>query len=201
MKPTLNVYGLPRFAETKELAGATVVVIAVLRAATTIVYALDAGAREIIPCLDISDALALAEKYDDDEIVLGGEREGLAIDGFQLGNSPDEYSADRVGGKTVIFTTTNGTRAMSHARTARDIYIASFVNASAASAKLLDREKIEILCAGTDGAISEDDVLLAGLLVDRIQRQSAEAYLPNAQAVTAREFWLHAFASPQTIGA
>jgi phosphosulfolactate phosphohydrolase-like enzyme len=72
---------------------------------------------------------------------------------------------------------------------------------SAIVTKLLERKKIDILCAGTDGRVSEDDVLLAGMLVDRIQRQSGDAYLPNAQAITAREFWLHAFAVPQVIGA
>ncbi len=62
MKPTLNVYALPKFVEPEELAGSTAVVIDVLRAATTIAYALDAGAREVIPCLEIADALALAEQ-------------------------------------------------------------------------------------------------------------------------------------------
>ena len=61
MKPTLNVYGLPRFVEPEELVGGTAVVIDVLRAATTIAYALDAGARQVIPCLEVSDALAEGE--------------------------------------------------------------------------------------------------------------------------------------------
>jgi 2-phosphosulfolactate phosphatase len=201
MKPTLNVYGLPRYVAPEELAGGAAVVIDVLRAATTVAYALDAGAKEIIPCLEISDALAWAKKFDEDDIVLGGEREGLPIDGFQLGNSPEEYTADRVGGKTVIFTTTNGTRAMRHARAAEAIFVAAFVNASATAAKLLERPKIDILCAGTDGRISDDDVLVAGLLVDRLQRLTGDAFLQNGQAITAREQWLHAFATPQTIGA
>ena len=201
MKSILNVYALPRYVEPEELAGGTAIVIDVLRAATTIAYALDAGATEVIPCLEVSDALALAERFDDDEIVLGGEREGLPIDGFQLGNSPEEYSADRVGGKKVIFTTTNGTRAMDRARRADVIFIAAMVNASATAAKLLEREKIDILCAGSDGRVTEDDVLLAGMLVDRIQRQSGDVYQQNAQAITAREFWLGAFAVPQAIGA
>ena len=201
MKSILNVYALPRYVEPEELAGGTAIVIDVLRAATTIAYALDAGATEVIPCLEVSDALALAERFDDDEIVLGGEREGLPIDGFQLGNSPEEYSADRVGGKKVIFTTTNGTRAMNHARRANRIFVAAFVNASATVAKLLEREKIHIICAGANGRVTEDDVLLAGMLVDRIQRQSGDVYQQNAQAITAREFWLGAFAVPQALGA
>lgn len=201
MKPILNVYGLPRFVDPEELIGGTAVVIDVLRAATTIAYALDAGAREVIPCLEVSDALAQAEKFSPDDIVLGGERDGVAIEGFQLGNSPEEYTPDQVGGKTVIFTTTNGTRAMIHARQADEILVASFVTASAIVAKLVDREKVHILCAGTDGRISEDDVLVAGLLVDRIQRQAGMVYQQNAQAMTAREYWLNAFALPQSLGA
>ena len=201
MKPTLNVYALPRLVEAEELAGGTAVVIDVLRAATTIAYALEAGAAQVIPCREISEALALAQRFPADEIMLGGERDGLPIDGFQLGNSPEEYSPDRVAGKTVIFTTTNGTRAMAHARAADEVLVAAFVDASAIVARLLDREKIGILCAGTDGHISEDDVLLAGLLVDRLQRQGGMAYQQNGQAITAREFWLNSFALPQALGA
>jgi 2-phosphosulfolactate phosphatase len=201
MKPTLSVYALPRLVEPEELAGGAAVVIDVLRAATTIAYALEAGAAQVIPCREISEALALAERFPADEVVLGGEREGLPIDGFQLGNSPEEYSPDRVAGKTVIFTTTNGTRAMDHARQADEVLVAAFVDASAIVAQLLGREKISILCAGTDGHISEDDVLLAGLLVDRIERQAGRASQQNGQAITAREQWLHSFALPQALGA
>lgn len=79
--------------------------------------------------------------------------------------------------------------------------VASFVNAAAIVTKLLDCENISILCAGTDRLISDDDVLLAGLLVDRLQRQAGMVYQQNAQALTARETWLGAFALPQALGA
>jgi len=201
MKPILNVYALPRYVEPVELAGGTVVVIDVLRASTTIIYALDAGAREVVPCLEIADARKLAEQLPFDEIVLGGEREGILIDGFDLGNSPEDYTPDRVEGKTVIFTTTNGTRAMIHARMADEVLIGAFVNAGAIVDRLMNREKVCIVCAGTDGRISEDDALVAGLLVDRLQRRGGIVYQQNAQAITAREFWLNAFALPQALGA
>jgi 2-phosphosulfolactate phosphatase len=201
MRPTLNVYALPKLVEAEELAGSATAVIDVLRASTTIVYALEAGARQVIPCLEIADALALAEQLAAEDVVLGGERAGVAIECFQLGNSPEEYSADRVGGKTVVLTTTNGTRAMVHARQAELVLVASFPNAAAIVAKLLDYENISILCAGTDGLISDDDVLLAGLLVDRLQRQAGMVYQLNAQALTARETWLSTFALPQALGA
>jgi 2-phosphosulfolactate phosphatase len=201
MKPILNVYALPRFVEPEELAGGTAVVIDILRATTTIAYALEAGAVEVIPCLQLTDALAAAKQFSPDEIVLGGERDGVAIEGFDLGNSPEEYSSDRVAGKTVIFTTTNGTRAMTRTRSAKETFVASFVNLSAVVSQLILRENIHVLCAGTDGAITEEDILFAGLLADQIIRRSGVAFDMNAQAVTAREFWLNAFTVPQTIGA
>jgi 2-phosphosulfolactate phosphatase len=200
MKPTLSVYALPRLVEPEDLAGGAAVVIDVLRAATTIAYALDAGAVEIIPCLEVADALALAERFPADRVVLGGERDGLPIDGFQLGNSPEQYCPARVAGKTIIFTTTNGTRAMAHAQAAREVLVAAFVNVSAVVARLLRWEKISILCAGTDGHHSEDDVLLAGLLVDRLQRQGGVVYQQNGQAIAARELWLDSFPLPQALG-
>jgi 2-phosphosulfolactate phosphatase len=200
MQPILNVYALPHYVDPKEFVESTAVVIDVLRAGTTIVYALEAGASEIIPCLDVRDALAFATKRDADDFVLGGERDGVAIEGFHLGNSPEEYTPDRVGGKTILFTTTNGTRAMVHARAADAIFIAAFVNAEAVVEKLLDSDKICILCAGTDGRVGEDDVLVAGMLVDRIQRQRGMIYRQNAQAITSREFWLNAFPLPHALG-
>lgn len=201
MRPTLNVYALPRFVEPEEMAGGTAVVIDVLRSATTIVHALDAGAKEVIACLEVTDALALAEHYPPDHFVLGGERGGSLIEGFHLGNSPGEYTPDRVGGKTVLLTTTNGTRAMVHARQAEEVVVAAFVNASAVVRRLLDREHVHILCAGTRGKLSEDDILLAGLLVERLQRQGGMVYQQNAQAITARELWLNSFVLPQALGA
>jgi 2-phosphosulfolactate phosphatase len=201
MKPTLNVYALPNLVAAEDLAGGSAVVIDVLRATTTIAYALDAGAKAIAPCLTISDALVLAKQLSPDEVVLGGERDGAPIDGFDLGNSPDEYTPDRVEGKTVIFTTTNGTHAIRHAKAAEEVLLASFVNADAIARRLFDREHIHILCAGTDGKISQDDVLLAGMLVERLQREGGIVYQQNGQAMTARETWLHAFSLPQSLGA
>ncbi|HYW81106.1 MAG TPA: 2-phosphosulfolactate phosphatase, partial [Thermoguttaceae bacterium] len=117
MTPTLNVYALPRLVDPEKLAGGTAVVIDVLRASTTIVHALESGAREIIPCSDVGEARAIASQLSAGEFVLGGEREGLPIDGFDLGNSPSEYLPHRVEDKAVVFTTTNGTRAISQVRT------------------------------------------------------------------------------------
>jgi 2-phosphosulfolactate phosphatase len=90
---------------------------------------------------------------------------------------------------------------MADAREADEVLIAAFVNASAVARQLYDKQHVAIVCAGTDGRIGNDDVLLAGLLVERLQRAGAMAYRQNAQAMTARETWLHAFALPQALGA
>jgi 2-phosphosulfolactate phosphatase len=198
---TLNVYALPRLAEPKELAGGTVVVIDVLRATTVTVFALEAGAREVIPCLEVDEARRCARQLPPGQGLLGGERRGLPIPGFDLGNSPAEYTPDRVAGKTVVLSTTNGVRAMLYAREAENVLIAAFVNATAVIERLVGQPQVHVLCAGTDGEYSEDDILLAGMLTERLQRLAGHAQVLNAQAITAREFWLHSFALPQALGA
>ena len=91
----------------------------VLRSTTTIVHALAAGAREVIPCAQVEEARQIARQFPADQVVLGGERGGLAVKGFDLGNSPEDYTADRVRGKTLVITTTNGTRAMAQRKRRR----------------------------------------------------------------------------------
>src|SRR6266576_3326598 len=99
----LDVYLLPALVEPAALAGKTVVVIDVLRATTTIVHALAAGAREVVPCLEVYEANRAATELGE-RAILGGERGGVPIPGFDLGYSPAEYTRERVGGKTIIFT-------------------------------------------------------------------------------------------------
>ena len=200
MPHILNVYGLPDLVEPEALAGDTVVVIDVLRASTTIIHALEAGAEQVIPCLEVEQARQLARQLPEGAL-LGGERGGRPIDGFDLGNSPEDYVPHVVAGKTVVFTTTNGTRAMNRATRAELVLVGAFVNATAIYQRLIGRERIHLICSGTDGEIGSDDVLLAGLLVERLQRQGGLIYRQNAQAVTAREFWTGKFAVPQAIGA
>jgi 2-phosphosulfolactate phosphatase len=155
----------------------------------------------VIPCAEVEEARKIACQFPADEVVLGGERGGLAVKGFDLGNSPDEYTAKRVRGKTLVITTTNGTRAMAHAQTAAQIFLGAFVNVSALCEQLQGHGAIHILCAGTNGQYSEDDVLLAGMLVDRLQRRDGMGYMLNGQAITAQEMWLHEFALPKALGA
>jgi 2-phosphosulfolactate phosphatase len=197
----LNVFTLPKLVEPEELLGGSAVVIDVLRSTTTIVHALAAGAREVIPCAEVEEAFKIARQFPPDQVVLGGERHGLAVKGFDLGNSPEDYTPEKLSGKTLVITTTNGTRAMAHARTAARIFLGAFVNVSALCEQLQGQQAIHILCSGTDGQYSDDDTLLAGLVVDRLQRRDGLGYLLNAQAITAQEMWLHQFALPLALGA
>ncbi len=84
--------------------------------------------REVIPCLEVDDALRVAAREPREQTLLGGERGGVKIEGFDLGNSPSEYPTAAVAGKTVIFTTTNGTRALLHCQQAAEVLLAAFVN-------------------------------------------------------------------------
>jgi 2-phosphosulfolactate phosphatase len=200
MRP-LRVHLLPKLIQPDDLAatdlpvdgpgersaGGTCVVIDVLRATTTIVHALDAGATAVIPCSSIEEARDCHCKFPAGTAVLGGERRGLPIEGFDLGNSPREYSASSVGGKRVILTTTNGTAALLQAREAREIVLGAFVNLSAVCARLTDRMQVDLLCAGTDGQITREDVLLAGAIVARLTESAY--WTPNDEAVIARAAW------------
>lgn len=165
----LNVHPLPKLVAENALAGSTVVVIDLLRASTTICQALASGAVEVVPFLEIADAQAAAAAAEDrDKIVLGGERGGRQIEGFNLGNSPAEYTRKAVAGRRVFLTTTNGTRALDHARLARRVVVGSFVNLSAVAESVRDESRIDILCAGTDGEVTREDLLAAGAMVDAI---------------------------------
>jgi 2-phosphosulfolactate phosphatase len=189
MQPSrqISVHLLPDLVEPQQLAGKTAVVIDVLRATTTVITALASGAREVLPCLEVADARAKAAAVDNP--ILGGERGGLRIEGFQLGNSPAEYNAAAVKDRSVIFTTTNGTRAMVRCKLARRVLLAAFVNLSAVCRELAEEREVEIVCAGTDGHVTREDTLLAGAIVDDLSRSSGEKWRTNDQADIAADAW------------
>jgi 2-phosphosulfolactate phosphatase len=182
----INVYLLPALVEPAALTGTTVVVIDVLRATTTIVHALAAGAVEVAPFREVEDARRLAEQIGD-KAVLGGERGGVPIPGFDLGNSPAEYTRDRLGGKTVVFTTTNGTRALERCKLAKRVLIGAFANFSAVCRELSDVSEVAIVCAGTDGHVTREDTLLAGAIVADLAREKLAQL--NDQALLAADAW------------
>jgi len=201
MQQHINAYALPTDVSPDELSGGVAVVIDVLRASTTTIHALQAGATEVVPCLEVDEALALASQMPVGRAVLGGERGGVLIQGFDLANSPADYTPSRVGGKTVVFTTTNGTRALMRGRRARRVLVGGFVNASAVVRQLLGEPRVHLLCAGSGGETSRDDVLCAGLLVDRLKRRRGTDLRLNAQAAAAWETWVSSFPLPAAVGA
>lgn len=186
-----RVWFLPSDCEPATVSGETAVVIDLLRATTTICFALAAGAREVRPCLEIDEARRLAKRLGRERCLLGGERRGVRIDGFDLGNSPAEYTRERVAGKSLAFTTTNGTRAISRCMSAERVLVASLVNLSAVQLAVLARPgTIDIVCAGTDGAVTREDVLTAGAIVDElIRRDSIGLWSWNDEALIAGDAW------------
>ena len=141
----------------------TGIVVDVLRATSTIVQALDAGYRTAYCCGEVEEARALKEELGD--AVLGGERGGNPLPGFDLGNSPLEYLSPQA--EEVVITTTNGTRAVVGAAANCDhVLVGSMLNLDAVAATARGRgEDVEVVCAGLRGGPSEDDAYCAGRIV------------------------------------
>jgi 2-phosphosulfolactate phosphatase len=144
-----------------------VVVIDVLRAASTIVSALGAGATGVLPQGGVDEARARARA---DGALLGGEREGLAPPGFDLGNSPRDYDAARCAGRLVVLSTTNGTQAVLAARGSRRVLAAGLLNVEATARALAagGAQDVLLLCSGSRGEVAADDVAAAGCLAGHL---------------------------------
>jgi len=168
--PTIALHFLPSHSPPQAHAGATVVVVDVLRATTTMTYALEAGADRIVLFSTPEEALEIFDSLPPRVTVLGGERGGFRISKFHLGNSPAEYTREVVEGKSILFTTTNGTAAALHAGRAARVLFGCFANLSSIARVLVtDTHPIHILCAGTGGEISLDDCMFAGALAARLR--------------------------------
>lgn len=164
-----------------ELAGRTALAVDVLRATTAAVAACEAGCRSLIPVADAETAVARAARCPPGEAVLAGERDGEAIPGFDLGNSPAEFTPERVGERTVILTTTNGTTAMLVAARAEAAGLAALTNVTAAARWALGRRRdVTVLCAGDAGSFSLEDVVCAGLLVASLAAGAPAVALSDA---------------------
>ena len=149
----------------------TAVVIDVLRATSTIVAALAGGAHALFPVVSTEEAIKLATSLGRGETLLAGERKGLKIEGFDLGNSPREFTPAAVAGKQVVMTTTNGTRALVAAAAAERVLVASFLNLSAVAAASASADRLAVVCAGREGRFAIDDALCAGMLLGRLEEQ------------------------------
>jgi 2-phosphosulfolactate phosphatase len=147
----------------------TVVVIDVLRASTTITTALHNGAREVIPVTTVERAVKISGNLFGDYVLRGGERNGKMIEGFNLGNSPFDYSVEKIRGKAIIFSSTNGSLAIEKARFARHVVVAGFVNISLVVKFLKElNQDFIVLCAGNNGMFSIEDSVCAGMLLQKL---------------------------------
>src|SRR4051812_37599914 len=151
-----------------EVQGKSVFVIDILRATTSMCAALSHGAKAIIPVASTEEALRLAQTIGSADVLLAGEKHCVRIPGFHLGNSPLEMSESAVRGKTLIVTTTNGTKAFLACQGAAAVFAAAAANLSVAAEKAREAFEREggvlIVCAGRDGAFSLDDAYCAGRL-------------------------------------
>jgi 2-phosphosulfolactate phosphatase len=170
-----------------QLRDKNVVVIDVLRSSTTIAVALGNGAREIIPVESIENAVKISGSLFGDVTLRGGERNGKMIQGFNLGNSPLEYSEATVKGKSIIFCTTNGSVAMYRSRFARHLTVGSFVNVT----RVIDFIKginadFLLVCAGRANAFgnfSLEDAVCAGMIVQElVLEESSSVELTDSSA-------------------
>ena len=167
--------------------GTHVVMIDVLRASSTIVHACANGIERIIPVCQVEDATRLAPTLEKKKTLLGGEREGRKIEGFDLGNSPLEYASKAVKGKTLIFSTTNGTVAIAQSAAAKEIVVGCFLNLGAVVTYLLSLrpKKVAILCAGNQGQLALEDFVCGGLMVRRLSDGYRGKLVLNDGAVSA----------------
>jgi 2-phosphosulfolactate phosphatase len=167
------VHLVPALVEASRLPGSLAVVIDVLRATTTIVHALAAGCHSVRPCAEVEEARQLADGLPAGKVLLAGERGGLPVPGFDIGNSPRAFTSSQCKGITLVLTTSNGTRALLRAAEADRVLVAAFVNFSAVCEQArLDTRPLEIVCAGGDGQPCLEDTLLAGALIDFLCEES-----------------------------
>jgi 2-phosphosulfolactate phosphatase len=150
------------------LDGATVVVVDVVRATTTIIEALANGARAIYPTDSTEEAVRLGHSMGREDTLLCGERKGRKIEGFDLGNSPREFTRDVVEGKKLVMSTTNGTRALGVGQEGARVLPCAFTNLGAVADGIADEDHVVLLCAGQDDRFSLDDALCAGHLILRL---------------------------------
>lgn len=157
-----------------------VIVIDMFRATSVIVTALNNGCTEVIPFLTIEETLKKAEEIKRENCILGGERKTVKIEGFDVSNSPLEYTKELVNKKSILMTTTNGTKTLTRCLKANKIFIAAMINGKAVAEKLFEiGEDIVIINSGTDGHFSMDDFICSGYIINEIMKKTSKLYLTD----------------------
>ncbi|BCZ43974.1 putative 2-phosphosulfolactate phosphatase [Clostridium gelidum] len=156
------------------------VVIDMFRATSVIVTALSNGCKEVIPYLTIEETLEHAKELNREDYILGGERRAVKIDGFDLSNSPLEYTESVIKNKTVLMTTTNGTRTLTKSTSAKRVLIAAMINAKAVAKELINiNEDVVIINAGTNGNFSMDDYICSGYIINEMLKADKDLELTD----------------------
>ncbi|MCZ6680903.1 MAG: 2-phosphosulfolactate phosphatase [Candidatus Poribacteria bacterium] len=169
MPASIDVVFTPDLLPFSDPTDKTVVVADILRATTTITCAVANGATGIAPVLTPADAFRVATNQPG--ILIGGERHGKKVDGFDLGNSPREYAEAVVSGKRIVMTTTNGTRTLKACRSAKSILVGSFLNLQAVISEIAQVEgDVVFACAGREGGFCMEDTVFAGACVAALKR-------------------------------
>lgn len=170
--------------ENYEAERKTVIVIDVLRCTSVILTALENGAARVIPVRETDEALALAAATGRENCILGGERNCVRQPGFDCGNSPLEYTRERVSGKTVVITTSNGTNAICSFPCADELLIGAMRNSAAVASRAADADRdVLIVCSGTGGKPSADDMLAAGAILSAFIDTGADIELCDMSIV------------------
>jgi len=144
------------------------VIVDIFRATSSICYGIENGAEAIIPVAEVEECLAYRDK--EAHYLLAAERNGEVVTGFDFGNSPFSYTKEKVGGKTVVLTTTNGTHALHLSRSAKKIVIGSFLNLTSLCNWLkTQNENILLVCAGWKNNFNLEDTLFSGAVVDQLK--------------------------------
>ncbi|HEU5054749.1 MAG TPA: 2-phosphosulfolactate phosphatase [Hanamia sp.] len=167
--PTLNTVLSPALLNLYDITDCIVVIIDILRATSTIAAALHNGARSVIPVDSVADCIKLGKQM---EVITAGERDGKIAEGLQYGNTPLQYTVDFIKGKTLVLTTTNGTRLLhlALAANANSIITGSFCNISSVCDYLVKKKSSVILaCAAWKNRINIEDTLFAGAVINRIK--------------------------------
>lgn len=165
--PKVEVCLTPELLHLYDISESIVVVIDILRATSSITYGIENGAIAIIPVKSVEDCAA----YQGKDYLLAAERNGEVVEGFDFGNSPFSYSAEKVKDKTIVLTTTNGTKAMRMAQErAKQVIVGSFLNLNSICNYLKQEQKnVLLLCAGWKGNFNLEDTLFAGAVANNLK--------------------------------
>ena len=167
MVESLDVFSSAHSFKEEDVRDRVVVMIDVLRASSTMVTALYNGAKGVIAVEDMDAASKYSRNLDEESYLLSGEKDGITIEGYDLGNSPLEHTRECVGGKTIILNTTNGTKAIRRSSLAKTIIVGSFLNLDTVLKHLrkLEGKEIVLVCAGWRGRLALEDLLCAGNII------------------------------------